>query len=288
MMKKLYIILFISCFCSAAFSQSAVGGDSINKMIGNKREGKWIIYGKDQKSPKFSANQKVEEGDYVSGRRSGLWVKYYPNGNKKSEIVYERGRPNGKFKLYYENGNVEEEGEWKNRLYSGAFKRYYEDGTLEQEKTFDENGKAKGKVTYYYANGKKELEFTTSNGKEIGKATRYYPNGDVKEIISFEDGDMVKIEDKRMVSAPVNVGTGIKVKEKNSPKAEGAVNKAQSDVKDGYAKRFNENNDILMDGEFKGGKLWNGKWYKYDENGLLDKIEVYKNGKYVGDGVIGM
>ena len=280
--------MFFSFFCSVFYSQTNNGGDSINKVVSNKREGKWVIYGKDQSNSKFSASQKVEEGIYESGRRTGLWIKYYPNGNKKSEIFYKKGRPNGKFKLYYENGNVEEEGEWKNRLYSGSFKRYYEDGTLEQEKTFDENGKAKGKVTYYYANGKKELEFSTANGKEIGKATRYYPNGDIKEVISFDDGEMVKIEDKKMVSTPVKVGTGIKVKEKSSPTAQGKVNKAQSDVKDGYAKRFNDNGDILMDGEFKKGKLWNGKWYKYDSNGLLDKIEVYKDGKYVGDGVIGM
>ncbi len=262
--------------------------DSINLIVANKREGKWVILGKDQRNTKFKSDQKVEEGHYKSGRRNGLWIKYYPNGKKKSEIVYKRGRPNGKFKLYYQNGNVEEEGEWVNRLYNGSFKRYYEDGTLEQEKTFDGNGKAKGKVTYYYPNGKKELEFTSSNGKETGKATRYYPNGDVKEVISFDDGEALEFENKKMVNAPVKVGDGVKIKNKNSPNAQGNVNEAQKEVKDGYAKRFNENNDILMDGEFKRGKLWNGKWYKYDKNGLLYKIEVYKKGKYVGDGVIGM
>lgn len=286
MNKFLLTFLIVSLF--GVLSHAQVVGDSINQKVGSRKEGKWIVFGKDQRDARFASNQVVEEGSYVKGRKTGVWTKYYANGKKKSEIFYKKGRPNGKFKLYYPNGNVEEEGEWTNRLYSGSFKRYYEDGTLEQEKMFDENGKAKGKVTYYFPNGKKELEFTTSNGKETGKAVRYYPNGDVKEVISFEDGEALDIENKKMVNKPVKVGTGIKIKQKTSPKAQGKVNQAQKEVRDGYAKRFNQNNDILMDGEFKNGKLYTGKWYKYDENGLLYKIEVYKKGKYVGDGVIGM
>lgn len=286
-MIKLYIILISSLLCFSTIAQGILyNGDSINVKTLNKREGKWVVFGKNQKSTKFKAEQVVETGSYKSNRKEGLWVKFYPNGNKKSEIFYKRGRPNGIFKLYYQNGNLEEEGEWTNRLYNGSFKRYYEDGTLEQEKTFDSNGKAKGKVVYYYPNGKKELEFSSSNGKETGEATRYYPNGDVKEVITFDSGDALEFNNKKMVNAPVKVKST--VKQKNSPTAQGEVNEAHKDIKDGYAKRFNENKDILMDGEFKKGKLWNGKWYKYDENGLLLKIEIYKDGKYIGDGVIGM
>ena len=41
-----------------------------------------------------------------------------------------------------------------------------------------------------------------------------------------------------------------------------------------------------MDGEFKNGKLWDGKLYNYDEDNLLKNIRIYKNGKDVGDGTI--
>lgn len=39
------------------------------------------------------------------------------------------------------------------------------------------------------------------------------------------------------------------------------------------------------DGIYKNG-LFTGKKYVYDKNGLLDRIEIYKNGKYVGDAEI--
>jgi hypothetical protein len=42
-----------------------------------------------------------------------------------------------------------------------------------------------------------------------------------------------------------------------------------------------------MDGTFKDGRLHDGRHYIYDEFGLLDHIEVYKDGVYVGNGVIG-
>ena len=36
-------------------------------------------------------------------------------------------------------------------------------------------------------------------------------------------------------------------------------------------------------GEFKDNRLMNGKWYIYDDNGILLRIAVYKDGIYVGD-----
>lgn len=42
-----------------------------------------------------------------------------------------------------------------------------------------------------------------------------------------------------------------------------------------------------MEGEFKEGRLFNGKHYLYDSYGLLDHIDIYKNGAFEGNGVIG-
>ena len=54
----------------------------------------------------------------------------------------------------------------------------------------------------------------------------------------------------------------------------------------GYYKLYNKDMQIAKDGEFKDYRFINGKMYDYDQNGLLVKIKIFKNGRYIGDGVI--
>lgn len=54
-----------------------------------------------------------------------------------------------------------------------------------------------------------------------------------------------------------------------------------------YCKYTTNGNKVFRcDGEYQNGVLWNGKHYVYDKNGLLIKIEIYRGGKYCGDGQI--
>lgn len=283
----IFIILLLSSYVVSANGFETDFGqdnDTINQKIDGKKEGYWIIYAHMRDFSGYKPNDVVEEGRYKTNRKYGLWKKYFPNGNLMSEIYFKNGRANGGFKTYYENGNLEEAGIWKGRVYTGDFKRYHENGTIAQEKKFNEAGKTDGEVKYFYENGQEELVFTTVNGIENGKATRYYPNGDVKEVLIFdESGTVTKREEKARVNPPINEkkeekGEGLKVA--------GNENMGGSKIIDGYHKTYNDDKDILMDGEFKNGKLIDGKHYIYDEYGLLERIEVYKNGKYVGNGVL--
>ncbi len=294
MMKKIYAILFTLCLLSTSGSAMTKtdppGGqekDTINQKVDGRKEGYWIIWAHMRNLPDFKPNDKVEEGNYKSNRKIGMWKKYYPNGNVKSEIEFKNGKASGDFTTYYENGQVEEQGSWKGRAYTGSFKRWHANGELAQEKNFNENGKTDGTVRYYHSNGQLELEFGTKNGVESGKATRYYPNGDIKEEIEYgEEGVVAERVEKPRVNPPV-------VLEEDRGEGDGVAGDGQifdpkddKGITDGYHKTYNENKDILMDGEFKKGNLWNGKHYIYDENGLLERIEVYKDGKYVGNGVL--
>jgi antitoxin component YwqK of YwqJK toxin-antitoxin module len=266
--------------------------DSTNKIIEGKKEGYWIVYGKTKNNPKYLDGEIFEEGEYKNNRKEGVWKKYYPGGLLKSEITYISGRPIGSFKTFFPNGQLEEKGCWKGRVYIGYFERYYEDGTLSQKKKFNKKGKTEGVVKYYHSNGQLELSFSTDNGKEVGMATRFWPNGDLKEEIEFNDeGDGVSFGIIDRVNPKFNIPI-VKLK-KEGISMVGNINLAD-DIEphipralfDGYNKTYNENKDILMDGEFLKGKLMDGKHYIYDENGLLERIEVYKSGKFIGMGVI--
>ncbi len=259
--------------------------DTINQKVEGKKEGFWIIYAHMRNLADYKPSSVVEKGNYKRSRKYGLWKKYFPNGNIMNEIVFKNGRASGNFKTYYSNGNVEEEGFWKGRVYTGGFKRYHENGTLAQEKVFNDDGKTNGTVKYFYENGQEELVFKTVNGVENGEAIRYYPNGDVKEILTFdESGNMLSKVEKERVNPPLK--TKKEEIEAEGVKVEGMENLGGKNIVDGYHKTYNDDKDILMDGEFKDGKLINGKHYIYDEYGLLEKIEVYKKGKYVGNGVL--
>lgn len=270
--------------------------DSINKTIEGKKEGYWIIYGKMRNLEEYMEDEVIEEGTYKNSRKEGVWRKYYPGGQIKSEITYIKGRATGAFKVYYKNGQLEEKGNWKGRIYTGSFERYYEDGTLSQKKEFNEKGKTEGVVEYYHSNGQLELSFTTDNGKESGTATRFWPNGDLKETIEFNElgeGSSSGIVDRINPAVELPVFSNEEEEQETGIIAAGDVNlgstkevEAPKELSDGYHKTYNDNKDILMDGEFLGGKLWNGKHYIYDENGLLEKIEVYKEGKFAGTGVM--
>ena len=48
----------------------------------------------------------------------------------------------------------------------------------------------------------------------------------------------------------------------------------------------NSRNTLRCDGKYQNGILWTGKQYVYDKNGLILRIEIYKEGKYCGDGQI--
>ncbi|MFZ5552598.1 MAG: hypothetical protein ACOZCO_05750 [Bacteroidota bacterium] len=50
----------------------------------------------------------------------------------------------------------------------------------------------------------------------------------------------------------------------------------------GICKIYDRYNKLLQTGEFKNGRLWTGEWIKYQTSGLVERIEIYKYGKYMG------
>lgn len=279
----------LSLFADTSQTFEIYNGDTINYVDANNlKQGLWKIFNHMKNLPGYKPDQVVEEGYYKDSRKVGIWRRYYPNGNIKDEIEYNNNRPSGKYKIYYENGVLQEEGEWKNNRNVGTFKRYYENGNISQEFSFNESGKREGTQKYYYENGQLMIEGEWKEGKESGVLKEYYENGDLKAEKFFADGQLDPEKTKTYEpKKPIEVK-----KEEPAPVANVVVKKEEEKPNigafdgNGYAKLYNLNKQISKDGIFKNYKLIDGKWYKYDENGILIKIEIYKNGRYVGDGVI--
>jgi antitoxin component YwqK of YwqJK toxin-antitoxin module len=198
--------------------------------------------------------------------------------------MYENNRPKGKYTKYHANGKIKEIGSFEKNQYQDSLKRFHENGKLEYEAKYNENGKEQGNVKYFYPNGQVEFEYSSQNGIATGKATRFYENGDVKEEITYgADGGIVASTPRE----PVN--PMIKVKDpgasnKKAPALDKPIVRGGKFQPNGYNKVYNAQDEIWQEGDFKEARLYNGQVYIYDKDGILLKVEVYKNGVYHSDG----
>ena len=258
----------------------------INKTdVEGKKQGKWIYYGKDRPDLGYPMEGKVEEGEYKDDRKEGIWIKYHHDGvTPKLRGTYVNNRPQGAYVKYHPNGKVKEKGSFEKNKYADSLTRYNANGKVEYQAFYNTEGKEDGSVKYYYDNGQLEFEYNSSNGVPKGKAVRYYENGDIKEVIEYaEDGSVANSEQKEMVNPSVKVDDPNKSKEK-APKIASPKTKGVTFLPDGYNKVYNDNDEIWLDGIFKKGTLWEGKVYEYDEDGILLKVKVFKEGVYHSDG----
>jgi len=284
----IYLLLLIAMALSLN-SFSATFGD-INKVDAKgQRQGYWIIKGDMVNEPSYKPESKVEEGRYTDNRKEGIWKKYWPNGKLRSEINYAAGKPTGEYQLFYENGITEEHGFWANNKNISEFKRFYDNGNPQQHFLFTDNGKRNGLQKYYHDNGKMALEVNILNGTESGLMRRYNPDGALIEEKVFENG---VVKQSKTMGAVKGQSTGAKDPyDKNvgtkSKASTDKPNAAETFKPDGFNTLYNKNGDVTQSGEFKGGKLFNGKWYRYSNDGILIRIEIYRGGTFIGTGVIG-
>ena len=153
------------------------------------------------------------------------------------------------------------------------------------------NGKRNGKGKEYYDNGKLKFEGEYLNGKRNGKGKEYYFNnisyGDVfdySSIITTKlmfEGEFLngirwngKIFDKDNNFTEIKNGKGnIKVFNQDGDLIfEGEYLNGK---RNGKGKEYNKYNKLIFDGEFKNDKRWNGKGY----DGLNNLAYELINGK---------
>jgi 6-pyruvoyltetrahydropterin/6-carboxytetrahydropterin synthase len=147
----------------------------------------------------------------------------------------------------------------------------------------DKNESTFGKCNNPYYHGH-NYELITSVTGEIDPETGYVMDMKIlKDIIKEEVEDPFDhknlneqvSEFKEMESPEVEVKKPVKTTKK------GPVIKSYDGFNpNGYNKVYNDIKELWLEGEFKQGQLWDGRLYVYDEDGLLLKIEVYKEGVF--------
>lgn len=142
--------------------------------------------------------------------------------------------------------------------YTGKFALFLGD-IIEYTETYVD-GILNGPKTWYSYDGKVVLEENYKNNKIEGEQKAYYENGNIKSIVDYKNGRIVRIE------ALAQDGT--------------ILHKSDLSKGTGLWKYFWENGNVLEEGSYKNWRK-DGKWVKYRENGEVDVTTIYKNGKLI-------
>ncbi len=280
--------LLIAALLLLAGPAFALAQDTLNVVdeMGRK-QGYWKVLAPKAEKPEYQDGQLIEEGRYANSKRIGLWRRYWPNGKVMSEINYQMGRPKGDYKTFYPTGKVEEQGTWDLDRNTGEFKRWHPNGQLAQDFVFNQFGIRDGEQKYYHENGQLAVQVSVEEGKEDGALKRYDSNGQLTQTAQFNDG-VINAENSKWIK-PVKKADDVKP----DPKAEAAPPPAPTERtnamvfrENGYNTLYDKQLRLSQQGEFKNGRLWDGKRYEYDRNGILERIRIYKQGRYLGDAVI--
>lgn len=290
--RKLTLIMTILLSLLAAmgptWAQASTDQDTLNRVDDmGRKHGYWRFVAPSTEKAGYPDGALVEEGRYSGGKRVGLWRRYWPNGKVMSEITYQMGRPKGAYTTYYPNGRVEEQGTWDLDRNTGKFQRWHPNGQLAQDFVFNAYGVRDGEQKYYHENGKLAVQVKIEEGKEDGTLKRYTADGQLQQVAEFNDGVVNPANSRYIRSVPK--ADDVKADPKAAPAP--AVTPAETTNavafrENGFNTLYDRQLRISQQGEFVNGRLYDGKRYTYDANGILTRIQVYKGGRYAGDAVI--
>jgi len=295
-----YIITFISLLIITSVSAKSPGGQNTPNLTdaNGLKQNHWIILNTERHLAGYKDDDKVEEGDYKDNLKQGLWIQYFPGGNIRNKITFKDNRPEGYTVSYFESGKVCEEGIWKNNRWVGDYKLCYENGVIQHQFHYTDNGKRDGNQKYFYPNGQVMIDGNWNGGKQTGLTTEYYDDGTVKAKETFADGNLDATASQtfppKSTAAAAATDNAAPIAAKDAPKAPVTVVKVDEKPNipqtpfngEGYWKLYNKNKQIAKDGTFHLGHLTDGKDYIYNNDGIIQRIAVYRNGVYQGDAPI--
>ena len=289
--KKIYLLTFALFSVFISFSQSfeidpANKKDTINLIdFKGLKQRHWIVFGRSKPDTCYQKTSRVEEGGYQDNRKKGIWTSYFCAGTVYKKITFTNGRPDGYAIIYHQNGKTAEEGIWKGNKWTGVYKNYYDNGQVQQEFNFNVAGKREGPQKYFYSDGTPQIEGNWQNGKENGVVTEYHPDGSLKKTVNYDNGnaDVASIKEfkPKKVVAVTEVANTKKVSVAKDEVVLGDAAKTPT-MLNGYHVLFNKDRQKTKEGTFKDNRLMDGKNYVFDENGILQYVEIYKNGVFAG------
>jgi antitoxin component YwqK of YwqJK toxin-antitoxin module len=144
---------------------------------GIKNVGYWRYYGED--------GLLRDEGEFVDGKKNGLWTNYYSSGKIASRGTYTNDEPTGAWEYFFEDGSVNASGEFMEGKKNGYWKTLSAGGKLRSETTYN---KGSGEYREYYPSGKLLRKGNLVDEKRQGKWEYYYEDGKLEGTCEYDKG----------------------------------------------------------------------------------------------------
>ena len=88
----------------------------------------------------------TQTGFFINGLKEGVWLDYYPNGNKHYSKTYENDQLNGPAEEYYGNGKIYTRGTLIKGLKEGDWYLFRPDSTLKYQTSYHHNNEVHTEV----------------------------------------------------------------------------------------------------------------------------------------------
>lgn len=131
-------------------------------------------------------------GQYIEGKKDGLFIEYFPNGRKRLEAEFKEGRKEGKMWAYDTSGQLLQRAYFSNNQLNDSLLAWYPGGVLKSKALFLKDS-IEGIATEYYRTGIIKKELSHKRGRPNGPSKEYYPSGvlyiDAWYVDGFLTGD---------------------------------------------------------------------------------------------------
>lgn len=302
-MRKILLTLLLIAGTFIVFAGNKSG--SINLLdVNGKRTGYWVVDDNNQPVDKNHPN-KSKEGTYKKGRKEGVWIHYYGDGKTPRLIgEYADNRPAGAYFRFNDKGEMQQASSVPRKITESqsitasnkvfTCKMNFDNKEIVAGQVYFSKKVVKQNAVQFWlersleaiASESEVIDFTWLN-TNYDKLYAKYLEVRVPKMSSKEIVKNVKME-----KVPVTVFTKEQdqARRKNyfyppvirTPRvAPGLIFQPN-----GFNKLYTPRDEIWIDGYFKQGQLQDGKVFIYDNDGVLLKVRVYKNGFYDSDGVL--
>jgi antitoxin component YwqK of YwqJK toxin-antitoxin module len=136
----------------------------------------------------YADGQVAATGVYYNSLKDSTWCYYsYYDHSLTTREIYAKGKRNGLMINYYNNGNISEKITWVNDKKDGPWEQYFVNNVLKLKTTFKE-GKLEGEFLVNYDSGKPYLKGGYKNGLREGKWIFYSEEGTIDMELTYHLG----------------------------------------------------------------------------------------------------